>query len=211
MKKKEFKTESKKILNMMINSIYTNEEIFLRELISNASDALDKLYYRSLTDKKLNIKKEDLKIKVAFNKVDKTITISDNGIGMNESELENNLGTIARSGSELFKLENKDLNDANIIGQFGVGFYSSFMVSKKVTVLSKSIDSDKAYLWESEGENGYTIKEDSKDDFGTIITLYLKDDDDNHKYSEYLDEFNLERIIKKYSDYIVYPIVLEER
>ena len=210
MKKKEFKTESKKILNMMINSIYTNEEIFLRELISNASDALDKLYYRSLTDKKLNIKKEDLKIKVAFNKVDKTITISDNGIGMNESELENNLGTIARSGSELFKLENKDLNDANIIGQFGVGFYSSFMVSKKVTVLSKSIDSDKAYLWESEGENGYTIKEDSKDDFGTIITLYLKDDDDNHKYSEYLDEFNLERIIKKYSDYIVYPIVMDK-
>ena len=210
MKKKEFKTESKKILNMMINSIYTNEEIFLRELISNASDALDKLYYQSLTDKKLKIKKEDLKIKISFNKVDKKITITDNGIGMTGEELENNLGTIARSGSELFKLENKDLDNANIIGQFGVGFYSSFMVSKKVTVLSRSINSDTAYLWESEGNDGYTIKEQNKDSHGTEITLYLKEDDDNHKYSEYLDEFNLERIIKKYSDYITYPIVMDK-
>ena len=176
MKKKEFKTESKKILNMMINSIYTNEEIFLRELISNASDALDKLYYRSLTDKKLKVKKEDLKIKVEFNKENHTITVSDNGIGMTKEELENNLGTIARSGSELFKLENEKKKDIDIIGQFGVGFYSSFMVSDKVTVLSKSVDSDKAYLWESEGVDGYTIEEASKDDFGTVITLYLKED-----------------------------------
>ena len=210
MKKKEFKTESKKILNMMINSIYTNEEIFLRELISNASDALDKLYYISLTDKKLKIKKDDLKIKLSFDKDNRTITISDNGIGMTKEELENNLGTIAKSGSELFKLENEKKKDIDIIGQFGVGFYSSFMVSKKVTVLSHSINSEEAYFWESEGSDGYTIKEDKKDDFGTVITLYLKDDDDNHKYSEYLDEYNLERIIKKYSDYITYPIVMDK-
>ena len=211
MKKKEFKTESKKILNMMINSIYTNEEIFLRELISNASDALDKLYYISLTDKKLKIKKDDLKIRVSFDKDNKTITISDNGIGMTKDELENNLGTIAKSGSELFKLENEKKKDIDIIGQFGVGFYSSFMVSKKVTVLSHSINSEEAYLWESEGSDGYTITESKKDDFGTVITLYLKDDDDNHKYSEYLDDYNLERIIKKYSDYITYPIVMNDK
>lgn len=211
MKKKEFKTESKKILNMMINSIYTNEEIFLRELISNASDALDKLYYISLTDKKLKIKKDDLKIKVSFDKDNKTITITDNGIGMTKDELENNLGTIAKSGSELFKLENEKKKNIDIIGQFGVGFYSSFMVSKKVTVLSHSINSEEAYLWESEGSDGYTITESKKDDFGTVITLYLKDDDDNHKYSEYLDEYNLERIIKKYSDYITYPIVMNDK
>ena len=210
MKKKEFKTESKKILNMMINSIYTNEEIFLRELISNASDALDKLYYRSLTDKELKIKKEDLKIKVSFDKEKRTITVSDNGIGMTKEELENNLGTIARSGSELFKLENEAKEGIDIIGQFGVGFYSSFMVSDKVTVLSKSVDSTEAYLWESEGAEGYTIEEAKKDDYGTEITLYLKEDNDNHQYSEYLDDYNLERIIKKYSDYITYPIVMDK-
>lgn len=210
MKKKEFKTESKKILNMMINSIYTNEEIFLRELISNASDALDKLYYRSLTDKKLKLKKEDLKIKVSFDKEKRTITVSDNGIGMTKEELENNLGTIARSGSELFKLENEAKEGIDIIGQFGVGFYSSFMVSDKVTVLSKSVDSTEAYLWESEGAEGYTIEEAKKDDYGTEITLYLKEDNDNHQYSEYLDDYNLERIIKKYSDYITYPIVMDK-
>ena len=210
MKKKEFKTESKKILNMMINSIYTNEEIFLRELISNASDALDKLYYMSLTDTKLNVKKEDLKIKVSFDEKKKTITISDNGIGMTREELENNLGTIAKSGSELFKLENEKKEDIDIIGQFGVGFYSSFMVSDKVSVLSKSINSDEAYLWESEGADGDTITDGKMDSNGTIITLYLKDDTDNHKYSEYLDSYNLERIIKKYSDYITYPIVMDK-
>ena len=210
MKKKEFKTESKKILNMMINSIYTNEEIFLRELISNASDALDKLYYMSLTDKDIDIKREDLKIKVSFDKEKKIITISDNGIGMTKEELENNLGTIAKSGSELFKLENEKKEDIDIIGQFGVGFYSSFMVSDKVTVLSRSIKSDEAYLWESSGADGYTIEEANLEKNGTVITLYLKEDTENHKYSEYLDSYNLERIIKKYSDYITYPIVMDK-
>ena len=207
--KKEFKTESKKILNMMINSIYTNEEIFLRELISNASDALDKLYYKSLTDKNLDIKRDDLKIKVSFDKDNRTITITDNGIGMTQDELENNLGTIARSGSELFKLENEHKENIDIIGQFGVGFYSSFMVSDKVTVLSKSVESE-AYLWESEGADGYTITKSEKEDVGTIITLYLKEDNEHHQYSEYLDNYNLEHIIKKYSDYITYPIVMDK-
>ncbi len=211
MKKKEFKTESKKILSMMINSIYTNEEIFLRELISNSSDALDKLYYNSLTDKKLKVKKDDLKIKVSFDKDKRTITISDNGIGMTKDELENNLGTIAKSGSELFKLENEKKKDIDIIGQFGVGFYSSFMVSEKVEVLSRSAYSEEAYLWESSGVDGYTITKDSMDNYGTIITLHLKEDNDNHKYSEYLDDYNLERIIKKYSDYITYPIVMNDK
>ncbi len=210
MKKKEFKTESKKILNMMINSIYTNEEIFLRELISNASDALDKLYYRSLTDKNIEVKREDLRIKIDFDKKNRTITISDNGIGMTKEELENNLGTIAKSGSELFKLENNKLEDIDIIGQFGVGFYSSFMVSSSVDVLSRSIDSTDAYLWQSDGADGYTISDASKEDYGTVITLHLKNDDENHEYSEYLDSYNLERIIKKYSDYITYPIVMEK-
>ncbi len=211
MKKKEFKAESKKILSMMINSIYTNEEIFLRELISNASDALDKLYYNSLTDKKLKVKKDDLKIKVSFDKDKRTITISDNGIGMTKDELENNLGTIAKSGSELFKLENEKKKDIDIIGQFGVGFYSSFMVSEKVEVLSKSAYSTDAYLWESSGIDGYTITSSEMEDYGTIITLHLKEDTDNHKYSEYLDDYNLERIIKKYSDYITYPIVMNDK
>lgn len=211
MKKKEFKTESKKILSMMINSIYTNEEIFLRELISNASDALDKLYYNSLTDKKLKVKKDDLKIMVSFDKEKRTIIIRDNGIGMTRDELENNLGTIAKSGSELFKLENEKKKDIDIIGQFGVGFYSSFMVSEKVDVISRSAYSDDAYLWESEGVDGYTIKEDKLDNCGTVITLHLKSDTDEHKYSEYLDDYNLERIIKKYSDYITYPIVMNDK
>ena len=209
MKKKEFKTESKKILDMMINSIYTNEEIFLRELISNGSDALDKLYYRSLTDKKLKVKKDNLKIKVSFDKDNKTITIFDNGIGMTKDELESNLGTIAKSGSELFKLENEKKENIDIIGQFGVGFYSSFMVSKKVEVISRSVDSDEAYIWTSEGIDGYTIEKSELDTNGTKITLYLKDDNENHKYSEYLDEYNLRRIITKYSDYITYPIVMD--
>ena len=209
MKKKEFKTESKKILDMMINSIYTNEEIFLRELISNGSDALDKLYYRSLTDKKLKVKKDNLKIKVSFDKESRTITIFDNGIGMTKDELESNLGTIAKSGSELFKLENEKKENIDIIGQFGVGFYSSFMVSKKVEVISRSVDSDEAYIWTSEGIDGYTIEKSELDTNGTKITLYLKDDNENHKYSEYLDEYNLRRIITKYSDYITYPIVMD--
>ena len=200
--KKQFKTESKKILEMMINSIYTNKEIFLRELISNGSDAIDKLYFKSLTDKKVKVKKDDFLIKVIPNKEDRTIKVIDNGIGMTKEELEDNLGTIAKSGSELFK-ENNDVNkDISIIGQFGVGFYSSFMVASKVEVISKSIDSNEAYKWSSTGVDGYTIDECDKEDNGTEITLYLKDNTDNDNYDELLDDYKLESIIKKYSNYI---------
>lgn len=209
MKKKEFKAESKKLLNMMINSIYTNSEIFLRELISNASDALDKLYYISLTDTNLKVKKEELKIKIELDKENRTLKIIDNGIGMSKDELENNLGTIAKSGTELFKEENSDSKNLEIIGQFGVGFYSSFMVSKEVEVLSKGINAEEAYLWKSNGLDGYTIEESEKDSFGTIITLHLKDDTDDNKYSEFLEDYTITRIIKKYSDYIKYPIKME--
>ena len=206
MQKKEFKAESKKLLDMMINSIYTNKEIFLRELISNASDAIDKLYYQSLTDKNIKVKKEDLEIWVIPNKEERTITIKDNGIGMNKLELEDNLGTIAKSGSELFK-ENNDLNkDISIIGQFGVGFYSSFMVAKKVTVASKRLAEETSYVWESTGNDGYTIKEGSKEDIGTEIVLYLKDKTEDFDTDELLDNYKLMSIIKKYSDYIRYPI-----
>lgn len=206
MKKKQFKAESKKLLDLMINSIYTNKEIFLRELISNASDAIDKLYYRALTDKKIKINKEDFKIEIAIDKDAKTITISDNGCGMSMEELENNLGTIAKSGSLDFKEQNKEEKDINIIGQFGVGFYSAFMVSDTIRVISKSIDSDKAYEWISSGADGYTIEECKKDAVGTSITLTMKEDTEDEKYSDYLDSTNIQRIIKKYSDYIRYPI-----
>ena len=206
MAKKQFKAESKKLLDMMINSIYTNPEIFLRELISNASDAVDKLYYLSLTDKKITCKKEDLEIRISFNKDDRTITISDNGIGMTKEELEDNLGTIAKSGSELFKESNDNKENMSIIGQFGVGFYSSFMVSKNVIVNSKSIYSDEAYTWESNGIDGYTISKCDKKDNGTEIVLYLKDKTDDVDTDEFLDEFKLTGLIKKYSDYIRYPI-----
>ena len=206
MAKKQFKAESKKLLDMMINSIYTNSEIFLRELISNASDAIDKLDYQSLTDKNIKVKKEDLEIWVIPNKEERTITIKDNGIGMNKLELEDNLGTIAKSGSELFK-ENNDLNkDISIIGQFGVGFYSSFMVAKKVTVASKRLAEETSYVWESTGNDGYTIKEGSKEDIGTEIVLYLKDKTEDFDTDELLDNYKLMSIIKKYSDYIRYPI-----
>jgi len=204
--KKQFKTESKKILDMMINSIYTNKEIFLRELISNASDALDKLYYRSLTDKKIKIKKEDLAIWVRTNETDRTITISDNGCGMTKEELEDNLGTIAKSGSELFKEQNDLKKDISIIGQFGVGFYSAFMVAKKVVVKSKSIDSEAANLWESDGHDGYIIKDCDKTDVGTEIILYLKDNNDDEGELDLLSTNQLRSIVKKYSDYIRYPI-----
>ena len=207
--KKQFKTESKKILNMMINSIYTNKDIFLRELISNASDAIDKLYYKSLTDKEIKINKNDLKIRIETNNKERTIKIIDNGCGMSKEELENNLGTIAQSGSLKFKEENQDQTDVNIIGQFGVGFYSAFMVSKSVEVSSKKFDSDKAYMWKSEGEDGYEIKEIEKENFGTTITLYLKEDTEDINYSDYLQEYKIRSIIKKYSDYITYPIVME--
>ena len=206
MSKKQFKAESKKLLDMMINSIYTNPEIFLRELISNASDAIDKLYYRSLTDKSVKVKKDNLEIWIKPNKEEKTLTITDNGCGMTKEELEVNLGTIAKSGSELFKENNDKLKDISIIGQFGVGFYSSFMVASKVTVESKSLDSEEAYLWESTGVDGYTIKPSNKSETGTTITLYLKDSTDNLDTNEFLEEYKLTSIIKKYSDYIRYPI-----
>lgn len=209
MKKRQFKTESKRILDLMINSIYTNKEIFLRELISNSSDALDKLYYLSLTNKDIKVNKDDLFIRVDYNKDKRTITISDNGTGMTEEELENNLGVIAESGSLKFKEENKEQNDVNIIGQFGVGFYSAFMVSDKVTVESKSYKDDRATIWESAGVDGYTLSPSDKKDNGTIITLHLKEDTEDYNYSELLSEYKLRCIIKKYSDYISYPIKME--
>ena len=207
MAKKQFKAESKKLLDLMINSIYTNKEIFLRELISNASDAIDKLYYRSLTDDKIKVNKDDFKIRVDIDKDDRKIIITDNGCGMTRDELENNLGTIAKSDSLLFKEENKS-DDIDIIGQFGVGFYSAFMVAKKIKVESKSIDSDSAYVWKSEGADGYTIKEGKKKEVGTTITLKLKDDTEDCNYSDFLDIFKVKGIVKKYSDYIRYPIVM---
>lgn len=211
MKKKQFKAESKKLLDMMINSIYTNKEIFLRELISNASDAIDKLYYNSLTNKKLKVKKDDLEIRIDLNKENRTITITDNGIGMTLEELENNLGTIAKSGSELFKENNDKKKNIDIIGQFGVGFYSAFMVSDKVVVNSKSIDSDKASTWTSTGADGYTIEECSKENNGTEVILYLKENNEDVSYEEFLDSYTIERLIKKYSDYIHYPIKMLEK
>ena len=203
--KKQFKAESKKLLDMMIHSIYTNQEIFLRELISNASDALDKLYYKSLTDTKIKVNKEDLEIRLIPDKENRTLTIKDNGIGMTKEELENNLGTIAKSGSELFKENMKDEKNLSIIGQFGVGFYSSFMVSDKVVVNSKSLDGE-ANTWESEGASGYTIDKSDKKDEGTEIILYLKEDTEENNYSDFLETYTLERLVKKYSDYIPYPV-----
>ena len=215
MENKQFKAESKRLLDLMINSIYTNKEIFLRELISNASDAIDKLYYRSLTDKNVKVNKDDLYIRVTPNKEARTLTIEDNGCGMSKDELEENLGTIAKSGSLAFKeaakaKENAEKdNDVNIIGQFGVGFYSAFMVASKVRVESKCYGAEKAYAWESEGAEGYTIDECDKSDFGTKIILTLKADTDDEKYSDFLAEYKIEELIRKYSDYIRYPIKME--
>lgn len=203
---KQFKAESKRLLDLMINSIYTNKEIFLRELVSNASDAIDKLYYESLTNKDLDVKKEDLKINIELDKEKRTITISDNGCGMDENELENNLGTIAKSGSLNFKKENEKKEDIEIIGQFGVGFYSAFMVSDEVTVYSKKYNSDQAYMWKSKGAEGYTIEKCDKADVGTKIVLNIKPDTEEEKYSEFLEEYKIKDMIKKYSDYIRYPI-----
>ena len=207
-KKKEFKTESKRLLDLMVNSIYTNREIFLRELISNGSDAIDKLYYLSLTDKKVEVDRDNLCITIDIDKEDRKLVITDTGIGMSKDELENNLGTIAESGSLNFKNQVKNEN-IDIIGQFGVGFYSAFMVSKKIKVESRKIGEDKAYVWKSEGADGYTIKEGKKKDYGTTITLKLKDDDDNYNYSQFLDSFKIKSLVKKYSDYIRYPIKME--
>ena len=209
METKQFKAESKRLLDLMINSIYTNKEIFLRELISNASDAMDKLYYKSLTDKNIKINKEDLIIKLDPNKDEKTLTIIDSGIGMNKDELENNLGTIAKSGSLAFKNENEKKEDIDIIGQFGVGFYSAFMVSKEIEVISKPYGAEKAYKWISKGAEGYSIEETEKEDFGTTIILHIKDDSEDEKYSEFLDEYKIKGIVKRYSDYIRYPIQMD--
>ena len=209
MSKKQFKAESKKLLDMMINSIYTNPEIFLRELISNASDAIDKLYYRSLTDKSVKVKKDKLEIWIKPNKEERTITITDNGCGMTKEELEENLGTIAKSGSLAFKDNMTNEEKVDIIGQFGVGFYSAFMVSDRIVVKTKSYDSKDAYVWESEGVDGYTIDKCKKDDIGTEITLYIKEDTEEDEYSKYLEEYELKRLVKKYSDYISFPIQME--
>lgn len=209
MSQKQFKAESKRLLDLMINSIYTNKEIFLRELISNASDAIDKLYYRSLTDKSVNTNRADLKINIDIDKEARELIISDNGCGMNEKELETNLGTIAKSGSLAFKEENEKKEDIDIIGQFGVGFYSAFMVSDKVTVESRSIDCDKAYRWTSKGADGYTIEPCEKEDVGTKITLHIKEDTEDENYGEFLEEYKIESLVKKYSDYISYPILME--
>ena len=211
---RKFKTESQKLLDLMINSIYTNREIFLRELISNASDAVDKLYFRSLTDSEVQLTKSDLEIAVSFDKDARTITVSDTGIGMNADELEKNLGTIAHSGSQEFKDENDftGTDAADIIGQFGVGFYSSFMVAKKVKVISRAFGSDEVNIWVSDGVAGYTITKGSDDDkptHGTDIILLLKDDTDEDDYSEYLSEWKLRELIKRYSNYVRYPIRME--
>lgn len=209
MQKKQFKAESKKLLDLMINSIYTNKDIFLRELISNASDAIDKLYYRSLTDKSVKVNHKDLEINISVDKDKRTLTISDNGCGMTKEELEENLGTICKSGSEIFKQENEKKKNIDIIGQFGVGFYSSFMVSDEVQVESKSIDSDEAYTWISNGTSGYSIEKSDKKDVGTVITLKIKEDTEDEEYSKYLEEYTIKSLVKKYSDYITYPIKME--
>lgn len=206
MAKKQFKTESKKLLDMMINSIYTHKEIFLRELLSNASDAIDKLYYLSLTDDSVGISRDAFAINLSVDKDSRVITIEDNGIGMTKEELENNLGTIAKSGSFDFKNDGVKKEEVDIIGQFGVGFYSAFMVSDRITVLSKAYGSDTAYQWESTGIDGYTVKEADKSSNGTVITLHIKEDAENENYSEFLDKYRIRALVKKYSDYLRYPI-----
>lgn len=209
MEKREFKAESKRLLDIVINSIYTNREIFLRELISNASDAIDKVYYKTLGDSSLTFNKDDYYIKIVPNKEERTLTISDKGIGMTEEELDENLGVIAKSGSLQFKKENEIKDGFDIIGQFGVGFYSGFLVADKITVLTKAFGADKAYKWESNGVDGYTILEAEKDSFGTDIILHLKPNDEDENYDEFLQEYKLKSLIKKYSDFIRYPIKLD--
>ena len=208
---RKFKTESKKLLDLMINSIYTNREIFLRELISNASDAVDKLYFRSLTDKDVQLGKDELGIRVSFDKDARTVTVSDNGIGMTKDELDRNLGTIAHSDSMEFKAENSDSqgDDVDIIGQFGVGFYSAFMVASKVRVVSKAYGSDEAWAWESDGVEGYTIEEAAREGHGTDIILTVKDNTDEDSYDTFLSEFGLKNLIKRYSNYVRYPVQME--
>ncbi|MCF0114905.1 MAG: molecular chaperone HtpG, partial [Erysipelotrichaceae bacterium] len=209
MAKKQFKAESKRLLDLMINSIYTNQEIFLRELISNASDALDKRYYLSLTQDDKKVEKKDLKILLERDNENRIFTITDSGIGMTEEELEKNLGTIAKSGSAEFKADMENSDKIDIIGQFGVGFYSAFMVANKIEVLSKSVNDPQAHLWVSTGNDGYTITEAERDEIGTTIKIYLKEDTEDVKYSDYLDTYKLESLVKKYSDYVRYPIEME--
>ncbi len=213
MAKKQFKAESKRLLDLMINSIYTHKEIFLRELVSNASDALDKLAYRALTDDKVGVDRSELKITLTPDQIARTLTISDNGIGMTREELESNLGTIARSGSLQFKqdmaaAEGDKPSDVDIIGQFGVGFYSAFMVADRVTVISRAYGADEAWQWESTGADGYTLTQCGKDTVGTDIVLHIKANTDDDKYDEYLEQYRLAELIKKYSDYVHYPIVM---
>ncbi|HAX72315.1 MAG TPA: molecular chaperone HtpG, partial [Firmicutes bacterium] len=209
MEKRQFKAESKRLLDLMINSIYTHREIFLRELISNASDAIDKIYYKTLTDENLTFNKEDYFIKVSVDETNRTITLSDTGIGMTKDELDENLGVIAKSGSLGFKKET-DIEDGHeIIGQFGVGFYSSFLVADQVTVISRALGSDVAYKWESEGVDGYTITECEKATVGTDIILHVKESTEDENFDEYLNDYHLKSIIKKYSDFIRYPIKMD--
>ncbi len=210
MAKKEFKSESKRLLDLMINSIYTHKEIFLRELISNASDAIDKLCFIALTDDKLNMSRDDFKIFIKPDKENRTLTITDNGIGMDKDDLENNLGTIASSGSYKFKQEmSEKQDDIDIIGQFGVGFYSAFMVAKKITVVTKKYGCDTAYKWESDGADGYEITETERDEIGTTIVLEIKDNTEEENYDEFLEQYRIQGLIKKYSDYIRYPIMMD--
>mgnify|MGYP004632300977 FL=1 len=210
MAKKEFKSESKRLLDLMINSIYTHKEIFLRELISNASDAIDKLCFIALTDDKLNMSRDDFKIFIKPDKEKRTLTITDNGIGMDKDDLENNLGTIASSGSYKFKQEmSEKQDDIDIIGQFGVGFYSAFMVAKKITVVTKKYGCDTAYKWESDGADGYEITETERDEIGTTIVLKIKDNTEEENYDEFLEQYRIQGLIKKYSDYIRYPIMMD--
>ncbi|MCM3740700.1 molecular chaperone HtpG [Oceanobacillus luteolus] len=209
MEKREFQAESKKLLDMVINSIYSQREVFLRELISNASDAIDKLYYRALTDDNLTFNKDDYYIKLTPNKDTRTLTVTDTGIGMTKEEMENNLGIIAKSGSHQFKKENEIKDGHDIIGQFGVGFYAAFMVAEKVTVISRSIDSEEAYKWESTGPDGYTIEPAEKEEVGTEIILYIKENEEEESYDEFLEEYRIRQIVKKYSDFIRYPIKMD--
>lgn len=209
MRKKQFKSESKKLMDMMINSIYTHKEIFLREIISNASDAIDKLYFKSLTDNSVGIAADQFEIKIVADKTARTLKVIDNGIGMTEEELDNNLGTIAKSGSFDFKSENEKADNVDIIGQFGVGFYSAFMVSEKVTVETRAFGSESGFIWQSEGADGYTIAPCDKKDVGTVVTMYLKPDTDDEKYSEYLDQYKISELISRYSDYIRHPIKMD--
>lgn len=211
MSKRQFKAESKKLLDLMINSIYTNREIFLRELVSNASDALDKIYYESLTNKKIKVDKKKLFVKLSIDKEKRLLTIEDNGIGMNRDELSENLGTIAKSGSLAFKEGLTKKDKINIIGQFGVGFYSSFMVADKVIVESKKAGEKEAYKWVSAGADGYEITEIDKEESGTKITLHIKENEKEENYDEFLEEFKIKSLIKKYSDYVTYPIKMEEK